>query len=179
MYSLWNFLLIPYLPSSVLAIKKIILYLTPCLLQPNENKVLVHKLCDCKVMVSCFENSNKRIMLSMILVLKILPCKLPTHGMEKTCMHVHTHTHTHTQSYLLFYISCFLVSIVFNSLSIYLSSCQPPFNFFSFTVFSLIFLSTHHLSHYMSVHHVHHSHIQYILECLLCARSVKKDFNFF
>ena len=98
---------------------------------------------------------------------------------KRACTCTHTHTHTHTQSYLLFYISCFLVSIVFNSLSIYLSSCQPPFNFFSFTVFSLIFLSTHHLSHYMSVHHVHHSHIQYILECLLCARSVKKDFNFF
>lgn len=87
----------------------------------------------------------------------------------------HTLTHTHTQSYLLFYISCFLVSILFNSLSIYLSSCHPPFNFLSFTVFSLIFLSTHRLSHYMSVHHVHHSHIQY--ECLLCARSVKKSQN--
>ena len=175
MYSLWNFLLIPHLPSSVLAIKKIILYLNPCLLQPNENKVLVHKLCNCKVMVSCFKNSNKGIMLSMILVLKILPCKVPTHGMEKT--HTHTHTHTHTELPAVLYI--FLVSILFNSLSIYLSSCHPPFNFLSFAVFSLIFFSTHHLSHYMSVHHVHHSHIQYILECLLCARSVKKDFNFF
>ena len=99
---------ITHLPSSVLAIKKIILYLTPCLLQPNENKVLVHKLCDCKVMVSCFENSNKRIMLSMILVLKILPCKLPTDGMEKTCMrartHTHTHTHTHTELPTVLYI---------------------------------------------------------------------------
>ena len=117
LYSLWNFLLIPHLPSSVLAIKKIILYLNPCLLQPNENKVLVHKLCNCKVMVSCFENSNKGIMLSMILVLKILPCKVPTHGMEKTHTHTHTHTHraTYYSIYLAFWSPSFLTVFLFTS----------------------------------------------------------------